>query len=62
MEPPPRPQNRHTHTDPTNEVCKKLPPPGGGRASIALSNKHSTRTDHSQVLAETLGEGRISQG
>lgn len=30
MEPPPRPQNRHTHTDPTNEVCKKLPPPGGG--------------------------------
>ena len=35
--------------------------PGWG-ASIALSNKHSTRTDHSQVLAETLGEGRISQG
>ena len=58
MEPPPR--QTDTRTQILQMKCVKHCP--GWGASIALSNKHSARTDHSQVLAETLGEGRISQG
>lgn len=43
---------KHTHML-QNEVCKNHP--GRGVISIALSDQHSTRTDHSQDFAEKLG-------